>query len=71
MVSPFIKWLYDKVVYNKKSVPTTPAEYGEYYLYNNHKNIATKLNALVTGKTFSGLSYQVVDDGLIASDGKF
>ena len=40
MVSPFIKWLYDKVVYNKKSVPTTPAEYGEYYLYNNHNAIA-------------------------------
>ena len=66
VVSPFIKWLYDKVVYH------TPAEYGEYYLYNNHDSMVNSLNQHVTDVPFTQLKYQVIDgDGLIRNDGKF
>lgn len=66
VVSPFIKWLYDKVVYH------TPAEYGEYYLYNNHSLMASSLNQHVTDVPFTQLKYQIIDgDGLIRNDGKF
>ena len=44
----FIEWLYEQVINRSKN-----AEYGEWYLFNNHADIARRLNGFT--KTFSGL----------------
>lgn len=55
LVSPFVRWMYDQVVYH------TPADQGEYYLYYYHQEIAHDLNAITTDHWFYNLDYQIPD----------
>ena len=70
LVSPLIRWLYDRVVHTEEANP-----YGEYYLMNNHGAFVNSLYGILNPdkysgndvRTFSDLWHSIENNSTIAS----